>query len=174
MTFTTAGDAFAQVGTFSLAPFDRILHPLIEQVLTEQGKDKYRKGTKLIPQLLVWLVLTLTLRRDLSCQKVLNWLVSGFRWIHALLPTRSKLVQDGAISHARVSIGVTVFGVLFAKLTDSFQKLDPDFHGWISVAFDGSTGTMPDTEANVAAFHKPTSSRGTGAFPQLRMMTLMA
>ena len=33
---------------------------------------------------------------------------------------------------------------------------------------------MPDTDANVAAFHKPRSGRGTAAFPQLRMMTLMA
>ena len=45
------------------------------------------------------------------------------------------------------ALGVTVFRVLFAKLTGSFQKLEPDFHGWISVAFDGSTGTMPDTRS---------------------------
>jgi hypothetical protein len=174
MIFVAATDAFAQIRDFSLAPFDSILGLLIKQVLTEQGKAKYRKGTKLIPQLLIWLVLALTLRRDLNCQKVLNWLVSGFRWMHALLPARSKLVQDGAISHARVALGVTVFRVLFAKLRGSFQKLESDFHGWISVAFDGSTGTMPDTEANVVAFHKPKSGRGTAAFPQLRMMTLMA
>jgi hypothetical protein len=174
MTFTSVADAFAQIGDFRLVPLDRILHPLIKQVLTEQGKAKYRKGTILIPQLLVWLVLTLTLRRDLSYHKVLNWLVSGFRWMHSLLPTQSKLVQDGAISHARVALGVAVFRVLFVKLTCLFQKLEPDFHDWISVAFDGSTGTMPDTEVNVAEFHKPRSGRGTAAFPQLRMMTLMA
>ena len=174
MTCTTVADAFAQIGDFSLAPFDRILHPLIKQVLTEQGKAKYRKGTILIPALLVWLVLTLTLHRDLSYPKVLNWLVSGFRWMHSLLPAQSKLVQDGTISHARVALGIDVFRVLFVKLTCLFQKLEPDFHDWISVAFDGSTGTMPDTEDNVAEFHKPRSGRGTAAFPQLRMMTLMA
>jgi hypothetical protein len=174
MTFTTVAEAFAQIGEFSLAPFSRILQPLIKQVLTEQGKAQYRKGTILIPQLLVWLVLALTLRRDLNCQKVLNWLVSGFRWLRTLLPAQSKLVQDGAISHARVRLGVAVFRALFARLTRSFQKLEPDFHNWISVAFDGSTGTMPDSEANVAAFHKPRSGRGTAAFPQLRMMTLLA
>jgi hypothetical protein len=174
MIFTTVADAFAQIGDFVLAPFDRILGALIKQVLAEQGKAKSRKGTILIPQLLVWLVLALTLRRDLNCQKVLNWLVSGFRWMHTLLPARSKLIKDGAISHARVALGVTVFCELFAKLTGSFPELEPDFHDWVSVAFDGSTGTMPDTEANVAAFHKPQSGRGTAAFPQLRMMTLMA
>jgi hypothetical protein len=174
MAFTTVADAFAHIGDFSLVPFSRTLHPLIQQVLNEQGKAKYRKGTILMPQLLVWLVLALTLRRDLNCQKVLNWLVSGFRWVQSLLPAQSKLIQDGAISHARVALGVTVFRTLFVRLTRSFQKLEPDFHGWISVVFDGSTGTMPDTEANAAAFHKPKSGRGTAAFPQLRMMALMA
>ena len=174
MALTTVADAFTEMGNFSLAPFDRILCPLIGQVLTEQGKAGYRKGTILIPQLLVWLVLALTLRRDLNGQKVLNWLVSGFRWMHAVLPAQSKLVQEGTISHARVTLGVPVFRELFTKLTGSFQSLEPDFHGWVSVIFDGSTGTMPDTEANVAEFHKPKCGRGTVAFPQLRMMALMA
>jgi len=43
MTFTSVADAFAQIGDFRLVPLDRILHPLIKQVLTEQGKAKYRK-----------------------------------------------------------------------------------------------------------------------------------
>jgi len=174
MTLPTVTDAFAQRGDFSLAPFDRILHPHIQQVLVAQGKARCRKGTILIPQLLVWLVLALTLRRDLNCQKVLNWLVSGFRWMHNWLPAQATLVQEGTISHARVALGLTVFRELFARLTGAFQRLEPDFHGWISVIFDGSTGTMPDSEANVAEFHKPGSGRGTAAFPQLRMMALMA
>jgi hypothetical protein len=33
---------------------------------------------------------------------------------------------------------------------------------------------MPDTEGNVNEFHKPKSRSGQGAFPQMRMMTLMA
>ena len=174
MPLTTIAETFIQLGEFSLAPFGQILDSPIKQVLTEQGKAKYRKGTKLVPQLLVWLVLALTLRRDLNGQKVLNWLVSGFRWMHGILPAQAKLVQEGAISHARVALGENVFRLLFARLTCSFQKLEPDFHGWVSVIFDGSTGTMPDTEANTATFHKPQSRRGSAAFPQLRLMSLMA
>lgn len=174
MELTTIAEAFAQIDGFSLAPFDQILDEPIKQVLAEEGKDKYRKGTKLVPRLLVWLVLALTLRRDLNCLKVLNWLVSGFRWMHNFIPAQSKLVEEGAISHARVRLGVNVFRQLFAKVTGSFQAPQPDFHGWVSVVFDGSTGTMPDTAANCKAFHKPASQRGSAAFPQLRMMTLLA
>jgi hypothetical protein len=168
-------EAFERLGaSFSFKPFSSILQPLIEEALAEQGKDKFRKGTILIPQLLVWLVLALTVRRDLNCQKVLNWLVSGLRWMQLLLPAKGTLVQEGAISHARVKMGVEVFRALFVKLTDACQKLNADFHGLVTVIFDGTTGKMPDTESNENEFKRPKSGRGKGAFPQMRIMALMA
>jgi hypothetical protein len=171
----TMSDAFARIGaSFSFAPFANTLQPMIGEALIEQGKDGYRKGTILTPKLSVWLVLALTLRRDLNYHKVLDWMIAGFRWIQTLLPPQSHVVQDGAISHARVRVGVGVFRSLFYKLTTSLWAIEPDFHGYVSVAFDGSTGTMPDTERNVNEFHKPKSRSGNAAFPQMRMMTLMA
>ena len=175
MIFATMRDAFAQIGAyFSFAPFSSILQPLIDETLVELDKDQYRKGTILTPRLLVWLVLALTLRRDLNYHKAFNWMVSGLRWLRSLLPARSLIVKDGAISHARVRLGVEVFRVLFYKLTAAFRPIAPDFHGLVSVAFDGTTGTMPDTEGNAQTFHKPSSRSGKAAFPQMRMMTLLA
>lgn len=173
--FATMSDAFARIGaSFSFAPFANTLQPMIGEVLVEQRKDGYRKGTILTPKLLVWLVLALTLRRDLNYHKVLDWMIAGFRWIQTLLPPQSHVVQDGAISHARVRLGVEVFRSLFYKLIVSLWPIEPDFHGLVSAAFDGSTGTMSDTEYNVNEFHKPKSRSGSAAFPQMRMMTLMA
>ena len=160
--------------TFSLTPLETHLQPLIDDVLVEQGKDTYRKGTMLIPRLLVWLVLVLTMRRDLSYDKALNWMLSGFRWMTSLLPAQSKLVSDGAISHARAKLGADVFRALFVKQVGSFQSLEADFHGLVSVIFDGSTGTMPDTEENRTAFGKPSARNGVAAFPQVRLMALLA
>ena len=175
MDITCMAFALAQIGaTFSLAPFDTLLQPLIDKTLTEQGKDHARHGTRMIPRLLVWLVLVLTLRRDLNYDQALNWMVSGFRWLTDLLPAQAKLVSDGTISHARVKLGVEVFRVLFAKLAASFQPLPADFHGRISVIFDGTTGTMPDTEPNRVEFGKPSARKGSAAFPQVRLMTLLA
>lgn len=174
MIFATMRDTFAQIGAcFSFAPFSSVLQPLIDETLVEQGKEKYRQGTILTPTLLVWLVLALTLRRDLNYHKVLNWMVSGFRWLRSLLPAQSLIVEDGAISHARVRLGVEVFRALFYKLTAAFRPVAPDFHGLVSVAFDGTTGTMPDTAGNAEKFHKPSSRSGKAAFPQMRMVTLM-
>jgi hypothetical protein len=126
----------------------------------------------LVPGLLIWLVLVLTLRRDLSYGQALNWMVSGFRWLTVELPPQTKLISDGAISHARVKLGVEVFRVLWDKLRASSQALPADFHELTSVIFDGSTGTMPDTETNRAACGKPHARRGTAAFPQVRLMDL--
>lgn len=149
MRFSTMIEAFEHIGpTFSLAPFAVILQPFIDEVLVEQGLDKFRQGTLLMPKVLIWLVLALTIRRDLNCQKVLNWMLSGFRWLKGLLPAKAKLVAEGTISHARVKLGVAPFQLLFAKLTASFQEIPSDFYGRVSVAFDGSTGTMPDSEPN--------------------------
>ncbi len=160
---------------FSLAPFDTLLQPLILETLRELDKDKCRKGTMLIPTLLVWLVLALTWRRDLSYAKVLNWLGSGLRWVAERLPACNQLVSDGAISHARVKLGVGVFQVLWRKLLAALPLPSPDFHGYISAVFDGSTGTMPDTPENQATFGKPPArGGGVAAFPQTRLMTLLA
>jgi len=149
MRFSTMSEAFEHIGpTFSLAPFAEILQPFIDEVLVEEGLDQFRQGTLLLPKVLIWLVLALTIRRDLNCQKVFNWMLSGFRWLKGLLPAKAKLVAEGTISHARVKLGVAPFRLLFAKLMASFKEIPPDFHGRVSVAFDGSTGTMPDSEPN--------------------------
>jgi hypothetical protein len=175
MDITSIAVTFAHIGTtFSFAPFDTLLQPLIDTILVEQGKDHARRGTVLMPRLLIWLVLVLTLRRDLNYHQALNWMLSGFRWLTDQLPAQSRWVSDGAISHARVKLGVEVFRVLCARLVASFQPLAADFHGWISVIFDGTTGTMPDTAQNRAEFGKPSARTGSAAFPQVRLMTLLA
>ena len=173
--FTGSDDDFKQIGeSFSLAPFAEVLQSIIEEVLVEQGLGKSRKGTLLVPTVLIWLVLALTIRRDMNYHKVLNWMVSGFRWLEGLLPPTSRIVSDGAISHARVRMGIEVFRLIFIKLVASFEEIEPDFHGRVSAAFDGSTGTMPDSEANCKEFSKPNSGRGQAAFPQLRLVALLA
>jgi hypothetical protein len=157
--------------TFEFEPFATVIQPIIQDVLAEYKKDKYRKGTILTPLLMVWLVLALTLRRDFNYPKTLNWMISGFRWLHLDLPAR--LIQDGAISHARVKLGVEIFRTIFYRFVWSFIPISPDFHQWITVMFDGTTLTMPDTKSNTEKFGKPKSKGGYGAFPQMRVVSLM-
>ena len=147
------------------------LRPMIEDSLAECGKDECRKGTFLTPVLTVFIVLGLTIRRDLSYSAVINWLVSGLRWLRCPMPRH--LCSDGALSHARQRLGVEVFVRIFARWVARFHALPRDFHGRTSVTFDGTTATMPDTEGNRARFGTPRSGRGNGAFPQLRAVALL-
>jgi hypothetical protein len=38
----------------------------MDETLVKQGKNRWRAGMLLIPRVLIWLVLVLTLRRDLN------------------------------------------------------------------------------------------------------------
>ena len=170
----TGVEAFSKVGgCFGLAPFEPIIQPIIDDVLKEYQKDKYRKGTILKPCLLVWLCFALALRRDSNYNKTLNWLVAGFRW--KFLDFKNKVVQDGTISHARSKIGVDVFCSIFNRLALTFIEVAHlDFHGLTTVMFDGTSLTAPDTESNRKKFGKHKAGRGYGAFPQMRVVALMS
>ena len=159
---------------YSLHPFAERLAPLIHETLTALDKDKERRGTKLVSSFVIWLVLALSLRRDLSSFAVLNWMISGWRWLVCSLP--KQLLSEGTISHARVRVGIQVFKVLFHRVVETFEPLPTDFYDRISVVFDGSTGTMPDSEVNAQKFGKAKSRRESekSAYPRLRWMNLLA
>lgn len=170
--FKSVPEALTNIGpSFQFEPFAPLIQPIIQESLSEHGKDKFRKGTILTPCLVVWVVLTLTLRRDINYPKALSWLVSRFRWLCLDLP--AKLVKDGAVSHARVRLGVGVIRDIFYRLVRSAPAANPDFHQWTTVMFDGAAMTMPDTSSNRERFGKPKSGRGCGAFPQLRAVALL-
>jgi hypothetical protein len=154
-----------------IEPFSSLLSPLIKESLIETGKDKYRKGTLLLPVFVVWLVLAITMRRDLNYNQVIEWMISSYRWATMILP--AVLLSDGAISHARTRIGVEVFKILFFKLTLKFRQLSPDFHGYVTIMFDGVVLNMPDSEENTQEFGKHKTSRGSSGFPMMRVVTLM-
>lgn len=156
--------------SYDFRPFGDLLRPLIKKALTELKKDRFRKGTVLIPIFLVWVVFALTIRRDLSTQAVIEWMVSATRWID--LKLAMTLLSEGALSHARVTLGFELFELIFKKLSASVE-LSPDFHSLVTVIFDGTTMTMPDTEKNRAEFSKPSSRTGEAGYPQLRMVALL-
>lgn len=157
---------------FEFAPFEAIIAPIIEDVLQEKQKGKFRKGTLLTPLLSVWLCFALALRRNLNCQKTLDWLLAGLRW--ESLSFDGKFVKDGTISRARTRMGFELFRNIFNRFTMTFKDIvSSDFHGLKTFMFDGTSLTTPDTESNREEFGKHISGRGRGAFPQIRAVALM-
>jgi len=157
------------VPSYDFRPFGNLLRPLVQEALDEVKKDCFRNGTILIPIFSVWVVLALTIRRDLNTHAVIEWMISATRWIDLNLAV--SLLSEGALSHARVALGFEVFELIFKKLSATV-KLSPDFHGLVTVIFDGTMMTMPDTEKNRAEFGKPSSRTGEAGYPQLRMVAL--
>ncbi len=158
---------------FEFSPFDAIIGPIIQDVLKEKQLDKFRKGTLLTPLLSVWLCFALALRRNLNYQKTLDWLLAGLRW--KSLNFAGKFVKDGTISRARTRMGFEIFRTIFNRFTMTFRDTDTaDFHGMKTFLFDGSSLTTPDTESNREEFGKHSSGRGHSAFPQIRVVALMA
>ena len=156
---------------FTVEVLARDLQPEVLDALMRHDKDGQRES-KLSPLLTVWLILMLPLRRELGYRNLLNWLVSGLRSLGWDIPRHS--VAEGAITHARKRIGVGVIRDLFEASKKIVSDLKPDFHGLLSLAIDGTGLTMPDTPENVERFRKPGSGRGTSAFPQIRLVGLVA
>ena len=155
---------------FTVEVFGRDAQPLIEAALKKHDKHLQRKS-KLTPQLTVWLVLSLCLRREIGYKNTLRWLLTGLRSQGLEVP---HTVAAGAITHARKRIGVDVLRDLFYGTGAKVSELAADFYGFLSLAVDGTTLTMPDTPANSERYGRPGSRRGRAAFPQARVVAMVA
>jgi hypothetical protein len=67
-----------------------------------------------------------------------------------------------------------VFRDLFFATTTGIRKRVADFHGYFSLGVDGTTMTMPDTPKNSARFGRPGTGRAKSAFPQVRLVAMVA
>jgi len=68
-------------------PFFDLLKSIIEESTEEAKKNgRNRKGTLFTPTFTIFLVLNLVMRHDLSGPKVLEWLISGVRFLTSVHP----------------------------------------------------------------------------------------
>jgi hypothetical protein len=156
---------------FTVEVFGKDVQPMIEDALKMNKKDLQRKS-KLTPALSVWLILGLCLRREIGYKNALAWLLSGLRSRGLAFPRHP--VAEGAITHARKRVGVAVLKDLFYATGAKAAELAADFYGFLSLAVDGTTLTMPDTPKNSKHFGRPGSRRGKAGFPQARVVAMVA
>jgi hypothetical protein len=89
---------------------------------------------------------------------------------HEDTPHRSSLCR------ARQRLGVGPLRLLFERIARPLA--DPStpgafYHGLRLMGLDGTTYTVPDSDANALAFGYPQGGRGRGAFPQVRKLSLV-
>ena len=95
---------------YDLQPIATHLSTIIKESLASVSSSKCRQGTILVPTFVIWFVILSTIRRDLSYLGIMDWMISGLRWLSCCLP--KQLIAEGAMSHARVRIGLTIFQLI--------------------------------------------------------------
>jgi hypothetical protein len=147
---------------------------LVDAVLRDTGRWNWR-ARQLLPRLVVYYVMALTLYAHASYDAVLRELVEGLRWLR-WDGAAVGLACKSAITQARVRLGEAPLRELFRRVARPLAG--PGAPGaWYRelrlVSFDGTTIDVPDLPALERDFGRPSSPRGVSGFPQLRLLALL-
>jgi hypothetical protein len=155
--------------------FTRLLSSIeagwIEEALEATGTATMRRR-RLPAEQVVWLVLGMALYRNWSISRVVAHL-------HLALPGETgRGVAPSAPVQARARLGEEPMRWLFERCAKSWAHRSARQHGHFGLAVygvDGTTVRVPDSEENRAHFGGQSGGdRGGSAYPQARMVTLMA
>ncbi len=147
---------------------------MIETVLRDT--DRRSKRIRELPaHVVVYYVIALALYMQSSYREVLRCLLEGVRWIMG--PKASiKVTGKSGISQARTRLGWRPLANLHDMVVGPIATESTKgawFRGWRLVSLDGSTLDVADEQANERAFGRPSASRGSSAFPQIRFVSLV-
>jgi Insertion element 4 transposase N-terminal/Transposase DDE domain len=146
----------------------------VKAALAATGKESLRQRD-LPAHVVVYYVIALALYMQSSYREVLRCLLEGVRWLQEP-SVRIRVAGKSGISQARTRLGAeplrhvhdAVVGPVAVEATRGAW-----YRRWRVVSLDGSTFDVADTTANVTAFGRPSASRGSSAFPQLRFVSLV-
>lgn len=146
----------------------------VDAVLHRTGKASLRQRA-LPAQVMVYYVIALALYMQSSYREVLRCLLEGVQWL--LGPdARVTVTGKSGISQARTRLGWEPLQALHDELVTPIARQETKgawYRTWRLVSLDGSTLDVADEHPNVRRFGRPSASRGTSAFPQLRFVSLV-
>ena len=139
---------------------------VVDAVLRDTGRVAWR-ARQLLPRVMVYYVMALTLYAHASYDAVLRELVEGLRWLH-WDGTALGLACKSAITQARVRLGEAPMRELFRRLARPLAEPGTPgawYRGRRLVSFDGTTLDVPDLPDLERAFGRPSAPRGHTGFP---------
>jgi hypothetical protein len=147
---------------------------MIESVL--HATDRKSKRVRDLPaHVVVYYVIALALYMQSSYREVLRCLLEGVRWLMG--PGASvKVTGKSGISQARTRLGWKPVAQLHDKVVGPIAVESTKgawYRGWRLVSLDGSTLDIADEQENERVFGRPSASRGSSAFPQIRFVSLV-
>jgi len=144
----------------------------VQQILRETERESKRKR-KLPASLMVYYAIALGLMCSVGTRQVLRHLLDHVREDD---PVAGPLATEAAITKARQRLGVKPLAELFARFVRPLAQKSLKaawFRSWRVVSIDGTTLRTLDTDANEKRFGRPSTRRGTVAYPQVRLAGLL-
>src|SRR5215212_962846 len=159
------------LGALEAAIPDEAVEAAIETTGTRE-----RRRRRLPTHLVVALVVAMGLWASESMRHVLAEVVAGWRERPEPEQGGWQLPSTAAIVQARQRAGARLFRELFGAVARPIATAQAPsaFLGALRLmAIDGTTIDVADTPENDRAFGRPTTKRGDGAFPQVRVLALI-
>jgi len=149
----------------------RVPRDAVDDAVEATGRQARRRGGKLPPHVVVYLVMALALFSDEDYEEVAERLTGALRdW--GSWDERWEPPTKGAVTQARQRLGPEPMAELFSQVAEPVAGMEAEgaFLGpWRLMSVDGTEFDVPDTPANRAAFGA--GSRG-GPFPRIRLVTV--
>ena len=146
----------------------------IESALKQSDKASIRKRD-LPAHVVVYYVIALAFYMQSSYREVLRCLLEGIKWLlgpDAII----KVTGKSGISQARKRLGWEPIRKLHDEIVQPIAVESTKgawYKNWRLVSVDGSTLDIADEKYNEDAFGRPSSGRGSSAFPKLRFVSLV-
>lgn len=146
----------------------------VNAILSDAGKTSLRRRD-LPSHVVVYYVIALALYMQSSYREVLRCLLEGIQWLRdPASPVR--VAGKSGISQARTRLGWEPLKRLFETVVAPIatkQTKGAWYREWRVVSLDGSTFDVADNSENESVFHRPSASRGSSAYPQIRFAALL-
>src|SRR5215471_1218 len=146
----------------------------IHEVLAATGKTSVRERD-LPAHVVIYYVIALALYMHSSYREVLRCLLEGVHWL--LAPSETvKVAGKSGISQARTRLGWEAVRRLHDEVVKPIAIRSTRgawYRKYRLVSLDGSTLDVADEAENEKAFGRPGSSRGSSAYPRIRVVCLV-
>jgi len=146
----------------------------IRAALNSTGRASIRQRD-LPAHVVVYYVIALALYMQSSYREVLRCLLEGIKWLLGPGATVKAAGKSG-ISQARTRLGWEPLQKLHDEVVKPIAVESTKgawYRSWRLVSLDGSTLDVADQKENETAFGRPSASRGSSAFPQVRLVSLV-
>ena len=146
----------------------------VDVALERTGKAS-RRQRDLPAHVVVYYVIALALYMNVNYKEVLRCLLEGVRWLLGSA-VQIKIPGTSGISQARERLGSEVMEQLHDELVRPIATRATRgawYRDWRIVSIDGSTLDVADVKANSQVFARPGGQGGEGAYPQIRLVSLV-